>query len=57
MTAMAPLLEARSISKSFGGVRALDHIDVSINCGEVVGVIGPNELSTARRRVRTQTVP
>jgi branched-chain amino acid transport system ATP-binding protein len=42
MTSVAALLEGRAISKSFGGVRALDRIDVSINPGEVVGVIGPN---------------
>ena len=39
---MGPLLEARGISKRFGGVRAIDGIDVSIERGEVVGLIGPN---------------
>jgi branched-chain amino acid transport system ATP-binding protein len=36
------LLQARGISKSFGGVQALDRIDVSVTQGEVVGLIGPN---------------
>jgi len=39
---MGPLLEAQGISKRFGGVRAIDGIDVSIERGEVVGLIGPN---------------
>ena len=41
-TRVAPLLEARGISKNFGGVQALDRIDISIDSGEVVGLIGPN---------------
>ena len=39
---MAPLLETLGLSKSFGGVQALDRIDLSIERGEVLGVIGPN---------------
>jgi branched-chain amino acid transport system ATP-binding protein len=37
-----PLLEARAISRSFGGVQALDRIELSVNGGEVLGLIGPN---------------
>ena len=37
-----PLLEGQGISKNFGGVQALDGIDLSIDGGEVVGLIGPN---------------
>jgi branched-chain amino acid transport system ATP-binding protein len=37
-----PLLEARGVSKNFGGVQALDRVDLSVNAGEVVGLIGPN---------------
>ncbi len=36
------LLEALSLTKSFGGVRALDHVDLSIQEGEILGLIGPN---------------
>jgi len=36
------LLEARGLAKSFGGVRAVDGVDVTINKGEVVTIIGPN---------------
>lgn len=39
---MRPLLEGQGISKNFGGVQALDGIDLSIDGGEVVGLIGPN---------------
>jgi len=35
-------LEALSLSKVFGGIAALDHIDLSIKEGEILGLIGPN---------------
>src|SRR5260221_10708905 len=35
-------LEALSVSKVFGGVAALDHVDLSIKEGEILGLIGPN---------------
>jgi branched-chain amino acid transport system ATP-binding protein len=37
-----PLLEARGITKHFGGVHALDRVDLTVGPGEVVGLIGPN---------------
>src|SRR5581483_5227812 len=36
------LLEALAVSKDFGGVAALDHVDLSIKEGEILGLIGPN---------------
>ncbi len=39
---MAPILEAREISRSFGHVRALDHASFDIEAGEVVALIGDN---------------
>jgi branched-chain amino acid transport system ATP-binding protein len=39
---VGPLLRTVRISKSFGGVQALDRIDLSVERGEVVGLIGPN---------------
>ena len=39
---MSTLLEARSIGKSFGGVRALRDVSLTIERGEIYGLIGPN---------------
>ena len=36
------ILEVRDLHKSFGGVRALDGIDLHVSEGELVGLIGPN---------------
>ncbi len=38
----SPLLEARQISKSFAGVRALKEVSLSVYPGEVLAVIGEN---------------
>ncbi|MEO7127100.1 MAG: ATP-binding cassette domain-containing protein [Nakamurella sp.] len=37
-----PILELSQITKSFGGLRSLDGIDLSVHEGEVVSIIGPN---------------
>jgi ABC-type branched-subunit amino acid transport system ATPase component/ABC-type branched-subunit amino acid transport system permease subunit len=37
-----PLLRAQGVGKTYGGVRAVDGIDLEISAGEVVGIIGPN---------------
>jgi D-xylose transport system ATP-binding protein len=37
-----PLVEMRGISKSFGGLRALDDVTVDLRRGEVVGIVGHN---------------
>jgi branched-chain amino acid transport system ATP-binding protein len=39
---MSLLLEASALSKSFGGVRAVDSVSLQIHEGEIVGLIGPN---------------
>ncbi|MBK8574147.1 MAG: ABC transporter ATP-binding protein [Elusimicrobia bacterium] len=36
------LLSATGITKRFGGLTALDSVDLSLNAGEIVSVIGPN---------------
>lgn len=37
-----PRLQLRNISKSFGGVQALRHVDFEVYDGEVVGLVGDN---------------
>ncbi|MCD4512876.1 sugar ABC transporter ATP-binding protein [Brucella pseudogrignonensis] len=41
-TPATPLLEARSITKSFLGVTALDHVDFVLNRGEIHALLGEN---------------
>jgi len=38
----SPLLEAKNLSRDFGGLRALAEVSFGIMPGEIVGVIGPN---------------
>ena len=38
----APLVEMHGISKTFGAVRALHHVDLSVAAGEVLGLVGDN---------------
>jgi len=39
---MAALLELRAVSKSFGGLRCIETLDLQVEKGEIVSVIGPN---------------
>ncbi|MGB2874323.1 MAG: ABC transporter ATP-binding protein [Gaiellaceae bacterium] len=39
---MTPLLKLEGVSKSFGGLRVIDDLDLVVNEGEIVSVIGPN---------------
>jgi rhamnose transport system ATP-binding protein len=39
---LPPLMEMRGISKSFPGVKALDHVDVTLHPGTVTALIGEN---------------
>ena len=38
----APLLEVSGLSKSFGGLRAVNGVGFKIRAGTIVGIIGPN---------------
>jgi simple sugar transport system ATP-binding protein len=40
--AVAPLLEAKAISKYFGAITALDNVNFHVDPGEVLGVVGDN---------------
>ncbi len=42
MTTAVPVLEARNICKYFGAVTALDHVNLHVMPGEVLGVVGDN---------------
>ena len=42
-----PVLEVTNLSKNFGGLRALNEVDLTINRQEIVALIGPNGSSTA----------
>ncbi len=37
-----PLLEVADLSKEFGGLRALSHLSLGVEAGEILGLIGPN---------------
>lgn len=39
---MLPVLEVKNLTMDFGGLRALDSIDLHVNKGEIVALIGPN---------------
>lgn len=38
----APLIELRNVSKSFGGVRAVDGVSLTLKRGEILGLLGHN---------------
>ena len=42
LAAMTALLEARGLTKHFGGVVALDRLDLAVAPNEILGLIGPN---------------
>ena len=40
--ASEPILEVNALTMDFGGLRAIDHLDLEIHQGEIVALIGPN---------------
>jgi branched-chain amino acid transport system ATP-binding protein len=38
----APILELKTVSRVFGGIRAVDNVSLKFYAGEIVGLIGPN---------------
>ena len=36
------LLQTRRLGKSFGGLRAVDEVDLAVEAGSIFGIIGPN---------------
>ena len=39
---MRPVLEVKGLTRDFGGLRALNDLDLTVNEGEIVALIGPN---------------
>ncbi|MFZ7126182.1 MAG: ABC transporter ATP-binding protein [Desulfobacterales bacterium] len=37
-----PLLSVRGLSKHFGGLKAVDEVDMDLHSGEILGLLGPN---------------
>jgi branched-chain amino acid transport system ATP-binding protein len=50
------ILAARGVSKRFGGLKALDSVDLEVFEGEIFGVIGPTERGR-RRSSRASSAP
>ncbi|WP_239341021.1 ABC transporter ATP-binding protein [Frankia sp. CiP3] len=42
MAAGVPAVEATGLVKRFGGLTAVDHVDLQVDVGEVYGILGPN---------------
>jgi branched-chain amino acid transport system ATP-binding protein len=42
MMRTTPLLSMRGVTRTFGGLTAVDHIDLDLGQGELVSIIGPN---------------
>ena len=41
-SATSPILELHGLSRSFGGVRVIEKLDLAVAGGEIVGLLGPN---------------
>ena len=39
---MSMILECHGLTKRYGGVRALDNVDLTLETGRIVGLLGPN---------------
>ncbi len=42
MAAVTPLLSTRNLCRSFGGLKAVDNVDLDVMRGEIRAIIGPN---------------
>ncbi len=38
----APMIVCQGLEKTFGGLRAVDHLDLTVGAGELFGFLGPN---------------
>ena len=39
---MSTILDCRGLTKRYGNKLALDHIDLSLGRGKIIGLLGPN---------------
>ena len=39
---MATLLELAKLSHSFGALKVIDNLDLAVEEGEILGILGPN---------------
>ena len=39
---MGPIIETRGLTRRFGGLTAVDHLDLSVMPGEIFGLVGPD---------------
>ena len=42
-------LKVEDLNKSFGGLKAVHHVDFEIEQGEILGLIGPNDQDKGSR--------
>src|SRR5437762_11735345 len=42
MNGPAPIIEARGLTRRFGELTAVDHLDLSVARGEIFGLVGPD---------------
>lgn len=45
---MAPIVECRGLTKSYGGKLALNHICLNLERGRIIGLLGPNGSGSQR---------
>jgi ABC-2 type transport system ATP-binding protein len=59
VSGLSAAVEAKSVVKVFGSIRALDGLDFSVHTGEIFGLIGPNGAgkTTALRMISTLLLP
>src|ERR1700693_2295646 len=54
----AAVIEVRDLTKSFGAVKAVDHVSFTVNKGEILGFLGPNGAGkTTTMRILTGFMP
>ena len=48
---MSTLLEVKDVCKRYGKKTALDHLNLTLESGHIVGLLGPNGSRSEERRV------